>query len=498
MTGPTIESPSARPVMRGPSMRRGYGRAQPAAYRLMQPLPAWIWIVACIGVLLGLLSPYPLLTAACCLAPPVMGGLLLFKGESPILFACCLMNWLQVVTAVFYADVFGATLENVLQFPEVEKATWLSLVGTMVVAVGMRTALDPTSRGNVMAAKMEQNLEKLSIGRLYLVWWGAFIVGSMLETVAWKFGSLRSITTPILSIKWIFFYLFAYRVLARNERMGLLVSAMLVEFLSGFSGYFGSFKEVLMMFLVVVMSLRRGLSLHARGLAIVIVIIGFVASIFWSVVKTDYRDYLKMQWGKTGGDDMVTRLEVMQHLISRVDRNKMDEGFKALVARVSYTGWFGATISHVPAFEPHAGGELWLGAVTHVLMPRIFFPNKKALNDSDRARRFTGLRLSGSEEGTSIGIGYMAESYADFGTYGMFFPIYLLGLLMGRIYQQFCRNSYSTLFGTAIATGILFSMILSFAFSNAKIVGALISLSLAYATLNAIFGAGFTRWLKNG
>lgn len=189
------------------------------------------------------------------------------------------------------------------------------------------------------------------------------------------------------------------------------------------------------------------------------------------------------------------KLELIGMLISRMDAKKMEEGFKATVARVSYVGLFGSVISHVPAVEPHSNGELWLGAITHVLTPRILFPEKKVLDDSARARRFTGMRLSGAEEGTSIGIGYMAESYADFGSWGMFFPIYLLGLFLGRIYRNFCANPQSALLGAAIATSILFSVIQAFAMSNTKIVGSLVVLCLAYVALNAAFGKNLLRWL---
>ncbi len=249
------------------------------------------------------------------------------------------------------------------------------------------------------------------------------------------------------------------------------------------------------MLVIVVMGLPRGMNLRIRGIALVFITLGFFASLFWSVIKVDYRNYLLQQWRQKSGASVMDKLAVIQTLASSMDARKMEEGFKATVARISYIGLFGSVLSHVPAAEPHSNGELWLGAVTHVLTPRILFPDKKVLDDSARARRFTGMRLSGAEEGTSIGIGYMAESYADFGSLGMFFPIYLLGLFLGRIYRNFCLNKHSTLLGAAIATAILFSVVQAFAMSNAKLVGALSVLCLAYVALNAAFGKGLVRWL---
>ncbi len=470
---------------------------RPHTSGLIQPLPLWVWIIAAVGSLWGALSLYPILTAACCLSLPIIASLLFIKGESPILFACCAMQWLQVVVLVFYADAYNTPLERVLEYPELEKATWLSLGGVLSLAVGMRTALDSVGRGAVMAAKMENNLEKLPLGRLFVIWLISFCIASSIGAIAWKFGSLRQFATPIGTIKWVFFYLLAYRVLVRDEGYKFLLSAVLLEFVSGFTGYFGSFKEGIMMLIIVVMGLPRGMNLRIRSLALVFITLGFFAAVFWSVIKVDYRAYQVQKWRQKGGASTMDKLEVIGMLISRMDAQKMEEGFKATVARVSYVGLFGSVISHVPAAEPHSDGELWLGAITHVLTPRFLFPDKKVLDDSARARRFTGMRLSGMEEGTSIGIGYMAESYADFGSLGMFFPIYLLGLLLGRIYRYFCLNPHSTLLGVAIATAILFSGIFAFATSNVKLVGSTIVLSLAYVTLNAAFGKGLVRWLYN-
>ena len=100
-----------RVPMRGGNHRQ---QLQPHAAGLLQPLPLWVWIVAFSGALWGGLSIYPALTAACCFSLPMVASLLFIRGESPILFACCAMQWLQVVILVFYADFYSTPLEKVL------------------------------------------------------------------------------------------------------------------------------------------------------------------------------------------------------------------------------------------------------------------------------------------------------------------------------------------------------------------------------------------------
>ena len=173
----------------------------------------------------------------------------------------------------------------------------------------------------------------------------------------------------------------------------------------------------------------------------------------------------------------------------------MNVGIDRRLARLSYTQWFGATIAHVPSLVPYEGGTLWLDAIKHVLMPRLLFPNKAILDDSARTAKFTGVDIAGAESNTSIGIGYMAESYVDFGPYGMMVPIFLLGLLMGAIYRYFTLQNSSRLWGTAIATAVLSTLLLAYAAEGVKILGGLIGCSIVMWLLNIVVGAKLKRWL---
>jgi hypothetical protein len=94
--------------------------------------------------------------------------------------------------------------------------------------------------------------------------------------------------------------------------------------------------------------------------------------------------------------------------------------------------------SRVPTEVPHENGALLLAAVKHVMMPRLLFPAKAGLeSDSDKVFRYSGVKVAGAKQKTTIAFGYLAESYVDFGLPGMFAPIFGFGLLMGASYQWF-------------------------------------------------------------
>ncbi|MGH7192692.1 MAG: hypothetical protein ACREJM_04055, partial [Candidatus Saccharimonadales bacterium] len=145
----------------------------------------------------------------------------------------------------------------------------------------------------------------------------------------------------------------------------------------------------------------------------------------------------------------------------------------------------------VPARKPHQKGELWLDAIKHVCMPRALFPNKRVVNDSERTNRFTSRNVAGADQGTSISIGYMGESYIDFGPVGMFVPIFLLGIYYGWIYRWFVRRAANPLLGMAIATSLLLFSAHLLESSNVKIVGGAMAGLLMLAVLQAIAGARF-------
>lgn len=457
-----------------------------------------MWVILVGLTFLGFISNYPGLVTAALWTLPLCAGLVWTRGGSPILFACCAVQWLQAVAATFYCALNGTTLEAMLEAPEVEKSSWLSIAGVLCLALGMRVGSRSGRESPVSVDAMEREAEGLDTVRIAQLWVASLFVGLVAQGVGWRIAGLHQFVVPFYILKWVFFFLLAYRVLLTDTGYGLLLGAMALDFVNGFLGWYSSYKEGLIMFLVAALAVRRSMNIRLKAGVIAVIALGVITSIFWASIKQDYRLY--MAGGKKGSHGRVVRSISgrMQWLSERalsMDGEKLEHGMELLVERVQYVSLFGMTLAHVPNFVPHSQGELWYGAVTHVFMPRFLFPDKARLDDSDRTRRFTGINFSGKESGTSIGIGYMAESYVDFGIPGMFMPIFLLGAGMGLIYRRMLCTNRSPVLGMAIATAILFSLLHAFAMSNAKIVGSVVVLCLAYWLLNRAFGGTVMRWL---
>jgi hypothetical protein len=108
---------------------------------------------------------------------------------------------------------------------------------------------------------------------------------------------------------------------------------------------------------------------------------------------------------------------------------------------------------------------------------------------------YTGVVVGAAEQGTSIGIGYVGESYIDFGPRGMFLPIALLGMFYGMIFRVFALNSKNALIGMAAGAAILVFGAYTIETSNVKLVGGNLCAVIVFGGLYLLFGKVLHRWL---
>ena len=117
------------------------------------------------------------------------------------------------------------------------------------------------------------------------------------------------------------------------------------------------------------------------------------------------------------------------------------------------------------------------------MVARLLNPEKDVLkSDSEETMMYTGLSVASSEQGTSIGMGYMAESYVDFGRYWMFVPIIFFGLLWGAMYAYFIRHSPVYPIGVALSTALLINAS-QVEIAEVKLLGGMVMKFLVFALL---------------
>jgi hypothetical protein len=448
-----------------------------------------IWGSCIFLAIVGSLSANPWESAAGAMVPAILFHLLWRTGETPILLFCTMFQWLQAFAPVIMANLKGATLDAVFGGPQLRAAAWLSFIGIVVLAAGMHLVLRKQPR---LTHELDHYARRLNPLRLVLAYLAIWAISTAFEFALHFVPQLHSVGSSIILIKWIPLYLLAYRVVITGKRIQLLMVPVGIEIVVGMTGYFSSFKSVLFLLLVVSIGVLVRTSRIPWFRVAAVVVPTIVLVVIWQGVKNEQRRFIS---GNTRQQavvvDFTDRVNNLKQLIMQLDIRSLRDAAASGLKRIGYLDYFAYSICNVPAVVPHENGGLWLAAMQHVLMPRVFFPNKPPINDSERTNRYTLQRVAGASEGTSVSIGYMGESYIDFGIYGMFVPIFLLGAMYGQIFRWFLRHAPNPLIGFAFATAVLLFSANLLESSNIKIFGGIVTDCIVFAVLIKFGGQHF-------
>ena len=179
-------------------------------------------------------------------------------------------------------------------------------------------------------------------------------------------------------------------------------------------------------------------------------------SIFiWQSVKGDYRKFLNA--GQQSQSIVVSQedaLKKLQELSENSNKLNKDDVLYQTVDRISYIEFFSQATENVPRKIPYENGKLWLNNIIHIFTPRILFPEKGVIDDSKMVNKYATRRVATAKQGTSFSLGFMAESYIDFGPYLMFIPIFFVGWLLGFIYKTIILQSINYLWGFTLTASL--------------------------------------------
>lgn len=442
----------------------------------------------------------PNFTLACLSAFVLVVGIALLwrPGESPILLFLFGYQWMQGSILIFLSNLRGLDISAVWDATgEVGIATMLTEVGLLVFALGMRIGAG--------GRRLEQGREAWSqalsrpLDTWFWIYFATAFVGAGAEISARFLPGLSQPLLTLALIKWAFFFMLAYAAVAsRQLRHPLFLTAFAFELLRGLGGYFSDFKTVFLITILAAVATNRRVSPRTSAAMGVIVSAMLMLAVVWTAVKQEYRGYV------SGGEtaqvvkvDYVTRVTKLRDLILGLDAEQLEIGAENLVHRVSYVTFFGDVLDYVPEFIPHENGKIYADALVRPFMPRLFFPNKAIIDDSARTNEYTGLNVAGASDGVSISLGWMAESYIDFGRYFMFGGIFGIGLIYGLINNLFAgKRASSPLLGDAMATAVLFSAA-ALESSLTKVLGG-VAVTLLMALLFVRFAVPYWQpWLLN-
>jgi len=419
-------------------------------------------------------------------------------GEPPILLYIFLFQWLESSVWIYYDTFRGLRVDDGSPSGAGRQlATVLLLIGLAVQAIGVRWAAGEWSSQDRELAESQLNRVRQNTWlRLYLV---ATVVSVGAALLAKLFPLLSQPLLSVVYLRWAAYVVLTFATFFRadaSKPRWLLV--FLLELLFSLGDYFSSFKFVFLFTFVGLAAAQVKVSIRQKVGLVFVVILALLFGSIWSEIKGEYRNFV------SGGEraqivtvDFSRRIDKLVELTSSLDWYGVLDGFDLLLRRIEYVEYFGEVTRFVPVLLSHTGGERWLDAIIRPFMPRLIFSNKPIIDESDITSRFTGLAMAGFNEGTQISIGYIGETYIDFGRYAMMPVLFLWGLFLGLVYRWLLLGKYTRgVLGMGLVSPTLIMTSGSIGSGLAKLVGGLIVTILVMWLFSRLVVPRWLPWLR--
>jgi hypothetical protein len=389
------------------------------------------------------------------------------RKTHPIFWWFIIVSWSRVFADVLLADADG------LQFGDLEyrnQAMVYSLVALFFIACGIRFGF-----GTVKRVEQEYLLQDKgwtpTLKQVVGVYLCAFPIFGLLAALAALSEGTRQLFSSFLGLRFVVLYWVAATVYQSGRGYPVLILIISAEVMVGFTGFFSAFKEPIFILCMAALSAypegRLGTRIDKRIVSITL-FAGMVVwlSLIWITVKEDYR-----LWLSEGTREQVvlrTLPERLDWLSDQLITDKLMKGnidyeraTRLLLSRIAYTKYYAMVLERLDAGLIPSDEFRWLGTLKRIMMPRLLFPEKAAVNDSETTKRLLGISI---DEKTSIGVGYIAETHVDFGFPLMLAPLFVIGFAMGRVARMFATMNAPMIIRNGFICGAL---LLAFTFESA-------------------------------
>lgn len=347
---------------------------------------------------------------------------------------------------------------------------------------------------NISLRTFKAHAEKLSIERTFNAYLVAFFSMNALGGVAFVFPGLAQVIFSFTNIKWFLFLLFGLQVILNRRMINTFILFTVLEFALGFFSFFSDFKTVIFFiaFLAIIFLIKVTFKQLLLTAALIVGL--FFLGVKWTSIKGEYRQFLNQ--GKSTQTVNVEKGEALDKLIELSEKSEAGDFEKSaanFLDRVQYTYHLAKTMDRVPSVLPYEYGANIGSILEYVTTPRFLNPDKPRLEATVKATKYTGISYLGAQSGVSFSLGYFADSYIDFGYYGMMIPLLILGFIFGGSYFYFVKNSSDNFLFNFAVVGAMFMEFTAFEMDGTYLMGRL------FATLVTFFAVKFTLfpWLIN-
>ena len=341
--------------------------------------------------------------------------LLLGRRQPSVMLVPCAFQWSEIAVKPVLSAIDQVPINQLAEFgADIERGAYFSLAALTLFVIGYWL----TSRSGTRnyTAMLESDVIHLSLASVVKLSISLIFLGSVFSVIAVRIPALEQILLALSLLSTCGIFILTYWCLKNGKAYGLLAAVMALEIITGFSGYFSTFRTPLLAFACAALSARPQIRLRdALILMMTITTIAILGS-FWSYIKSDYRGVLS---GGSMSQEVVVPVAVRAGFLAKeaatFDTRKLADGFQLLLSRHSYIDFISNTLQNVPYAVPFEKGARLQASVLHVVAPRILFQDKSSLeSDTDVTIKYTGVNIN-TRGATSVSIGYLGELYIDFG-----------------------------------------------------------------------------------
>lgn len=320
--------------------------------------------------------------------------------------------------------------------------------------------------------KLTKHADRLSIDKTFNVYLATFFGMGALQGIAFAVPALTQIILSLTNLKWFMFLLFAFQSIIKNRRRKELYFFIGLEFALGFFSYFSEFKTIIFFVAFLALTFLTVVRLNKLLIAVVAMVFLVFGGIFWTSIKDEYRSFLNK--GSKSQTVQVEKGEALDKLLELSDK-RAETGFTQstvnFLDRLQYTYHFAKTIDRVPRVIPYQDGTNWGNTLLFVVTPRALNADKGVYDASVKASKYTGIQYAGIRKGVSVSLGYFADGYIDFGIFGMYIPLLILGFIYGIIYFYFIKNASTNFIFNYSIVGAMFMGLFAFESDNIFVIG---------------------------
>lgn len=402
-----------------------------------------------------------------------------------------LYHFIQISAWVWMVNYVGVNMNY--KSPHSGLAILLAYLGLMVLlgpVIYFNNKLP-----NVSLATLKKHADKLSIQKTFIAYVVAFFSMNALGAAAFSFAGLTQVIYSLVNIKWFFFLLFGFQVILKKKMIKEFVIFVGIEFALGFFSFFSDFKTVFFFLACLFLTFLVKVSLKQLSFAIVGVIFMAFMGITWTSIKGEYRSYLNQ--GSKTQTVQVSQSGALDKLLELSEQETDTSSAISFFERLQYTWHIAKSMDHVPSVVPYQDGANWWASISFALTPRFFNPDKPMYEASKKATKYTGINYLGSAQGVSFSLGYFADGYVDFGYFGMFIPLFFIGLAYGISYFYFLRHSSTNLVFNYAVVGALFMEFNALEMDSTYFAGRFFSDLLTFFVLSLFFFPWLIKYLSD-